>query len=94
MRFYSVIKFNSKAYKPRQPLSLQLILSDDGPVQSSPPFLGAGLVQVLCLVLIPSPQVLEQSPNGVQALHPPLTINNNTRFFVDNNYLAKINIFF
>ena len=48
--------------------SLQGMVSLSSLPQSAPPFDGAGLVHVLVLVLVPSPQVTEQDPgdHGVQ----------------------------
>ena len=42
-------------------------------VQSEPFPSGGGFVHVLVLVLVPSPQETEQSPQGVHSVYPPST---------------------
>jgi hypothetical protein len=43
-----------------------------GPLHCAPPFAGAGLVQVRVRVWVPPPQVVEQAPQLLQLLQPPL----------------------
>ena len=43
------------------------------PSQSSPPFSGLGFSHFLVTVLVPPPQVTEQTPSSVQRLQPPCT---------------------
>ena len=50
---------------------LQLRMSSLNPTQSSPPFIGAGLLQYRRRVCSPSPHGSEQSPHCVHGPHPP-----------------------
>ena len=52
------------------------IASIDDPGQLSPPFLGAGNVQVLVLVCIPAPQLLLHVLHVFQIDHDPSTGDN------------------
>jgi len=54
-------------------LVLQEATSNVAPGQSSPPFEGAGLLQVRLLAFLPPPQVCVQSPYDPQLPHTPLT---------------------
>ena len=50
---------------------LQFLDIKSNPVQFLPPLLGGGLVQALLLTCSPLPQVLEQSDQSDQSVHPP-----------------------
>ena len=52
---------------------LHLIDTVRGPGHIRPPFLGEGLLQILCFVLVPPPQRLLQELYALQPLQPPST---------------------
>ena len=56
-------------------LSLQPWVSDVSPVQSDPPYSGAGSVHVRARDLVPSPHVTEQDSQAPHAVNPPSAIN-------------------
>src|SRR3989339_264859 len=55
-----------------QGLVLQCCVASLDPLQSDPPFPGAGLLQVRVLVCVPVPQVSEQAFHALQSDHLPL----------------------
>ena len=59
--------------KPGQSCSLQGLVWEASPTQSKPPLAGAGLVQVLVLVCVPSPQFAEHSDHSPNSVYPPFT---------------------
>ena len=60
-----------------QPCVLQSVDSVEEPKHSYPPLIGKGLVQVLCLVILPPPHVALQDPYFSKLLQPPLTAAKN-----------------
>ena len=69
---------------PGHSFNLQYAEREDIPVHGLPPFLGRGLVQLLCLTLVPVPHELLHWLKTPQFVHPPCTMmyknmNNNIR---------------
>ena len=65
--------YSNVFFLPGHSLTLQLLELMTGPLHSLPPWAGEGLVHDRVLDCVPSPQVLEQAPNDVHCVNPPLT---------------------
>ena len=63
---------NLKKQPGHSPLEQGLVW-EASPTQSNPPLAGAGLVQVLVLVCVPSPHFAEHSDHSPKSLYLPFT---------------------
>ena len=73
---FSLISFLTRDWSlilPGQRWALQSCVSLLSPRQSSPPYAGAGLLQVLVLVWVPPPHSAEHCDHSPNSLHPPST---------------------
>ena len=71
--FVYINSSNALVYVLGHSFFLQIFASSATPLQFSPPWAGAGLLQARFLVLIPPPHLAEHFDQSLHSLHPPLT---------------------